>query len=184
MSAAETAETPSSSAPEYLVVGKLQRSHGLQGEILMEVLTDFPERLKPGDTLYVGSTYIPLQIHKLRWQDQAMLIAFKGYATSEAVVELRNQFVYVPAADRPALEDGEYYHHQLIGLQVFTQKGELLGKIIQILQTGANDVFVIRPKNGREILIPSTDEVVLNVDLAKGQMTIHLLPGLLPEEPG
>lgn len=182
MNTAERTSKPSSSVPEYLVVGKLQRPHGLQGELVMEVLTDFPERLKPGVTLYAGTAYAPLQVRKVRWQDRSMLITFQGYTTSETAGELRNLFVYVPAADRPTLEDGEYYHHQLIGLQVITQQGELLGKIIQILETGANDVFVIRPRNGREILIPGTDEVVLKVDLDQGQITINLLPGLLPEE--
>ena len=83
--------------------------------------------------------------------------------------------------DNP-LPEGQYYHHQIIGLKVLTQQGELLGTIIEILETGANDVFVIRPSNGREILIPDTDEVILQIDLDKGQMIIHLLPGLLPDE--
>lgn len=182
MSAAETAAPPSSSASEYLVVGKLRRPHGLQGEILMEVLTDFPERLKPGVTLYAGSDFAPLQIQKVRWQNQAMLISFSEHESLDAVGKLRNQFVFVPAADRPALAVGEYYHHQLTGLMVYTQQGEQLGEITQILETGANDVFVIRPRDGREILIPDTDEVVLNVDLETGRMTIHILPGLLPDE--
>jgi 16S rRNA processing protein RimM len=182
MSAAEKAASPSFSASEYLVVGKLRRPHGLQGEILTEVLTDFPERLKPGVTLYAGSAYLPLQIKKVRWQNQAMLISFIGYESLDSVGELRNQNLFVPVADRPALADGEFYHHQMTGLRVFTQQGDLLGEITQILETGANDVFVIQPKDGREILIPDTDEVVLKVDLEKGQMTINLLPGLLPDE--
>ena len=166
----------------YLAVGKLHRPHGLHGEIIMEVLTDFPERLTAGVTLYVGSTHTPLRLQKVRWQDKGMLVSFQGFTTPEAAGELRNQIVYVSAADRPALAEGEYYHHQIIGLQVFTQAGESLGKVIDILETGANDVFVVRPHNGREILIPNIDEVILNIDLEKGHVIIHLLPGLLPDE--
>ena len=179
---AEAAGSPPSLGPAFLAVGKLRRPHGVQGEIVMEVLTDFPERLRAGDTLYIGHEYSPMQLKNIRSQNRGMLVTFQGCSTPEAAGELRNQFVYVPAVGRPALPEGEYYHHQIIGLKVLTQQGELLGTIIEILETGANDVFVIRPSNGREILIPDTDEVILQIDLDKGQMIIHLLPGLLPDE--
>lgn len=174
--------TSQHSQVDYLAVGKLHRPHGVQGEIIMEVLTDFPERLTAGTTLYVGSAYTPVRLKKVRLQNRGMLVSFHGITTPEAAGELRNQIVYVTAADRPALPEGEYYHHQIIGMQVINQQGESLGKIIDILETGANDVFIVRPHNGREILIPNTDEVVLKIDLEKGQMTVQLLPGLLPDE--
>jgi len=174
--------SPPSSEPAYLAVGKLHRPHGVHGEIIMELLTDFPERLKAGVTLYVGPEHTPMLLQKVRLQNKGMLVSFQGCSTPEAAGELRNQIVFVRAADRPALPEGEYYHHQIIGLQALTQQGDSLGKVIDILETGANDVFVIRPHNGREILIPNTDEVILHIDLIKGQMIIRLLPGLIPDE--
>jgi 16S rRNA processing protein RimM len=146
----------------------------------MEILTDFPERLRQGVTLYIGEEQVPQQLSKVRQHANGLLVSFKDISTPEAAGELRNQLVYVRSADRPSLPEGEYYHHQIIGLQVRTQQGEFLGTVIEILETGANDVFVIRPENGPEILIPDTDEVILKIDLPKGQMVINLLPGLLP----
>jgi 16S rRNA processing protein RimM len=166
----------------YLVVGKLHRPHGVNGEISMQVITDFPERLRPGVTLFIGNNKVPLKLVRVRPHNKGMLIGFQDITTPEEIGELRNQFAYVLAADRPPLPEGDYYHHQIIGLQVFSDQGNFLGTISKILETGANDVFAIRPKNGPEILIPDTDEVILKIDLTKGEMVIHLLPGLLPDE--
>ena len=166
----------------YLVVGKLHRPHGVKGEMLMEVITDFPERLHPGVTLFIGEEKAPLKLVSVRPHNRGMLVSFPGLTTPEAIGELRNQFAYVLASDRPALPEGNYYHHEIIGLQVLSDQGKSLGTVSEILETGANDVFVIRPQDGPEILIPDTDEVILKIDLTKGEMVIHLLPGLLPDE--
>jgi 16S rRNA processing protein RimM len=166
----------------YLVVGKLRRPHGVHGEMLMEVLTDFPERIGVGITLYAGPEHTPLKVTKVRWQNTAMLLTFQGYHTPEAVGTLRNQLVCVLSSDRPSLPEGEYYHHQILGLQVFTPQGELIGVITDILETGANDVLVVRPPAGAEILLPVTDEVILAVELEKGRVTAQILPGLLADE--
>jgi 16S rRNA processing protein RimM len=184
MEAAGGESQPSTQQSSYLVVGKLHRPHGVHGEMTLEVLTDFPERLHEGITLYVGEKQAPMQLVKVRQHAKGLLVSFQGCSTPEAAGELRNQFVYVPAADRPPLPEGDYYHHQIIGLQVLSDQGEPLGTVSEILETGANDVFVIRPKNGPEILVPDTDEVILRIDLMKGEMIIHLLPGLLPPEAG
>jgi 16S rRNA processing protein RimM len=182
MEAAGLESQPPNRQPAYLVVGKLHRPHGVHGEMIMEVFTDFPERLRLGVTLYVGDEQVPMQLVKVRQHVKGLLVSFQGCSSPEAAGELRNQLVYVLAADRPPLPEGDYYHHQIIGLHVLSDQGEPLGTVTEILETGANDVFVIRPQNGPEILIPDTDEVVLTIDLTKGEMVIHLLPGLLPGE--
>jgi 16S rRNA processing protein RimM len=168
--------------PTFLAVGKLRRPHGVRGEILMEVLTDFPERLKRGMTLFVGPTHQKMRLSSLRSQDQALLVSFRGLKDSESAGELRNQMVYVRAEDRPPLPEGEYYHHQLIGLQVVNEDGAPLGVVKEILETGANDVYVVLPPDGPEILLPATNDVILEIDLAGGRMQVHILPGLLAED--
>ncbi len=95
--------------------------------------------------------------------------------------ELRNSWVFVPAQGRPPLEPGEYYHHQLIGLRVKTDSGQVLGVVKDILETGANDILVVRPESGPEILIPVVDEFVLAYDLGQGEITVRLLPGLISD---
>jgi len=173
------AGSPVTGEPAFLVVGKLLHPHGLRGEILMEVVTDFPERLQPGITIYVGETHRPLQIRSRRWHRDSLLLAFESFKDPEASGELRNQWIFVRAADRPELPEGEYYHHQLLGLRVVSDDGRELGKMAGILETGANDVYVIISPDGSEILLPAIESVVLDVNLERGEMLVHLLPGLL-----
>jgi 16S rRNA processing protein RimM len=168
--------------PVYLAVGQLRRPHGVRGEILMTVLTDFPERIKPKKRLFVGDQYEPLVVSSLRDHADGMLISFHGFDTPEAVGRFRNQYVFVAAADVPPLPDGEYYHHQLIGLQVLSESDEHLGTLTEILETGANDVYVVTDDTGKEILLPAIPAVILDIDVERGQMRVHLLPGLRGEE--
>ena len=172
--------SPPPGEPVFLAVGKLGRPHGLHGEMLMVVLTDFPERLQPGVVLYIGPQHQPLRLKSQRWHDRMMLVAFDGYSVREEASQLRNQLVQVRADDRPPLPEGEYYHHQLLGLQVVDEADELLGQLVEILETGANDVYVVHTPAGAQVLLPAIDAVILGVDLARGEMRVHLLPGLLP----
>lgn len=167
--------------PEFLVVGKLGRPHGIRGEIVMDVYTDFPERLQSGVTILVGPRYQQLTIIKRRPHSRGMLLSFDGYQTREEVAELRNLLVYVRTADRPVLEEGEYYHHQLLGLKVIDEAGKPLGTVKRIHETGANDVYVVKAESGAELMIPAIDSVILDIDLELGQIQVHLLPGLLSE---
>ena len=176
------AGSPPSGGPVFLAVGRLSRPHGVKGEIIMDILTDFPERLKKGITLYVGPDYLPLQLISCRQHGRSLLVSFEGYHTPEQVGTLRNLIASVTSADRPPLPEGEYYHHQILGLQAVTESGEVLGVVREILETGANDVFVILPEDGPEILVPDIDEVVKDIQLEKGQIVIALLPGMLPGE--
>lgn len=175
--------TPQPGAPAFLAVGKLRRPHGVKGEAIMDVLTDFPERLQVGVLLYAGESHLPLRIRSIRPHDKVFLVAFEGLFTPETVGEHRNQILYVPAADRPALPQGEYYHHELLGLRVIDETGQFLGVITSILETGgANDVYLVASQENRELLLPDIKEVVLSIDLKSGEMRVHLLPGLLPDE--
>ena len=167
-----------SGEPVYLVVGKLRGPHGLKGEILMGVLTDFPDRVQPDVTVYVGQHHQPYQIRSRRDHNKGLLIRFAEFDSRETVVELTNQEVFVRADDRPLLPKGEYYWHQLIGLQVETDKGEALGTLAEILETGANDVYVVRTEGKKDVLLPAIDEVVLGIDLKAGEIHVHLLAGL------
>jgi 16S rRNA processing protein RimM len=148
----------------------------------MEVITDFPERLQPGTKVYVGEQHRPMDIAGRRGHGQGMLITFEGLQGRDEAGQFRNQYVYVLAADRPPLPEGEYYHHQLIGLQVRGEDGRILGELSEILETGANDVYVVRRMDGSELLLPAIPSVVQDVDLSRAEMRVHLPPGLLDEE--
>ncbi len=168
--------------PVFLLVGRLRRPHGVNGEIVMSVFTDFPERIKPKTVVYIGYEHRPTAIRSVRWNDKDMLIRLEGVAGREDAGRLRNEDVFVRADDRPALPKGQYYHHQIIGLKVITDTGEELGMVSEILETGANSVYVVRREAGGEALLPVTTEVILGVDLEKKVLRVHLLEGLLEDK--
>lgn len=172
------AGSPLSGEPEYLVVGKLRHPHGVHGEMLMEIITDFPERLHAGVQVYIGDDYRPLRLHSRRNHAKGLLVAFEDYETPESVGELRNALVFTATSQLPALPEGEYYHHQLIGLNVITDEGQELGRLAEIMTTSANDIYVIRSQAGQEILLPAIDQVVQIIDLEQRKMVVHLLPGI------
>jgi 16S rRNA processing protein RimM len=164
--------------PEFLAVGKIRRPHGLQGEMLVDIWTDFPERLEPGVQLYSGEDHHPVTLCSQRPYRNAMLLSFDGIDDPESAGKFRNQLLFVRSDDRPDLPEGEYYHHQLLGMQVVTEDDQVLGAVTQILQTGSNDVYVVTPETGREILLPAIDSVMIAVDLDHRRLSVRLIPGL------
>jgi 16S rRNA processing protein RimM len=175
-----TGALPEETEPVYLAVGKFSRTHGVRGDILFTVLTDFPERLRSGKLIYVGEERKPLRIRRRREHASGLILGFNEYHDREGVDELKNQVAYVKAADLPPLEEGEYYHHQLLGIRVEADSGETLGELVDILENPANDIYVVRPEKGPDILLPAIDPVILEIDLEQQVMRVHLLPGLLP----
>ncbi len=173
--------SPSSGEPVYLAVGIFRRPHGVQGDLLLEIYTDFPERIRPGTQLYVGDEKQTLKITRRRPHANGLLLGLAGVTDLEQAGRYRNQVAYVPADDRPSLPEGEYYHHQILGLQVLDESGHELGTVREILQTGANDVYVVAGPDGREILLPALKQVLLGVDLEQKILHVHLLPGLIDE---
>lgn len=168
--------------PVFLAVGKLRRPHGVRGEMLMEVLTDFPDRLQVGVEVYAGPEHRPLRLRGVRPHREGLLVSFDEYFTPESAGELRNQLLYIGEANLPPLPAGEFYHHQVVGLRVVDQAGRLLGSVTGILETGANDVLVVRSETGPEMLIPYADPFIVEVSLEKGEMHVHTIPGMLPGE--
>ena len=177
---ADTKNAPGSpdGEPVYLAVGFLRRPHGVRGEIIMDLHTDFPERLRSGRTLFVGEEFKPMSLSGARPHAKGMLVKFKGVETPEDAGQFRNQFVYVRASDVPSLPEGKIYQHELFGFEVLDDSGNSLGELVEIIETGANDVYVVRNESGKEILLPAIPSVVLETDTARRVMRVHLLEGL------
>lgn len=174
--------SPDTGGPEYLIVGLLRRPHGVRGELLLEVYTDFPERLRRGATVLAGEAHEPLVIAGRRPHAEGLLIAFQGIHTPEEAGRYRNCYLYVRARDLPPLPVGEYYVHQIIGLDVVAEDGRRLGRLSSVLETGANKVYVVSADGGRELLLPAIPQVIRAVDLQARTIHVHLLPGLLEED--
>lgn len=164
--------------PDYLAVGFLRRPHGVRGEIIMDLHTDFPERLKAGRKLFIGGGHKPMTLTGCRVHGQGRLIALQGVDTPESAGRFRNQWVFVKTKDAPVLPDGQYYQYQLIGLNVVDEEDRSLGKLTEIIETGANDVYVVTKESGGEILLPAIPSVILDLQPDSGFMRVHLLEGL------
>jgi 16S rRNA processing protein RimM len=178
---ADTKNAPGSpdGEPVYLVIGFLRRAHGVRGEIILDLHTDFPERLRSGRRLFVGDERKPMTLEGARPHAKGMLVKFKGIETPEDAGQLRNQWVYVRATDVPSLPEGKLYQHELFGFEVVDESGNPLGKLVEIIETGANDVYVVRNEAGKEILLPAIPSVILEIDADRRLIRVHLLEGLI-----
>lgn len=165
--------------PVYLVIGYLRRPHGVRGEIIMDLHTDFPDRIKAGRKVLIGEKHQPFTLGTVRAHGDGLLVGLRGVDTPEDAGKYRNQWVYVKAAEVPPLAEGKHYKYELIGLEVLDENGSPLGRLVEILETGANDVYVVRDDSGGEILLPAIASVILNVDMTQRSMKVHLLEGLV-----
>ncbi|MGQ9848468.1 MAG: ribosome maturation factor RimM [Aggregatilineaceae bacterium] len=179
-----TARPPHS--PPFLLLGRVLRPHGVRGEVRIEVITAYPERIVPDQRVYLGrdpsevSTAVPHTVARARKHQHYLILQFKEIPDRNAAELLREQYVMVALEDAVPLEEGEYYLFQAIGLQVITTDGEVLGNVVDVIETGANDVFVVHGPRG-EVLLPDIDECVKEIDFEAGTLTVHLLDGLLGE---
>ena len=175
------------STPAFLVLGRLARPHGVRGELQLVVTTAFPERIADLETVYVGvdphdvEAAVPYKIAATRRHRDQLLVRLQTIHTREDADAMRGKLLMVALDDAVPLEEDEYYVFQVIGARVVTTEGEELGRVAEILETGANDVFIVRGGPRGEILLPDIDDVVLDVDVAKGLVTVAILPGLLPD---
>jgi 16S rRNA processing protein RimM len=161
---------------EIVAVGRVLRPHGVRGELLLETLTDSPEQLERVDTVYIGEDAQPRSVRRVRRQRGRLLIQLADCPDRDTAETYRGQLVQI-RIDHTAPPPGVYYHHQILGLDVVTEVGEALGQVAEILETGANDVYVVRGPQG-EILLPALRSVIREIDLDARRMTVHLMEGL------
>jgi 16S rRNA processing protein RimM len=171
---------PRPTEPRFIAVGRVLRPHGVRGELRVEILTDYPERLHAHRVLYLGVEGTPHPVEGVRLHRGAALIKLAGCDDRNAAEGLRGQLVQIPYEAAVPLEDGEYYDFQILGIEVVTDAGECLGQVVEVLDTGANDVFVVRGARG-DVLIPAIEDVVRELDLSAQRMVVTILPGLLDE---
>lgn len=157
-------------------VGQVMGTRGNFGEIRVKVLSDVPHRFDAGQDISINGKTYPIAASK-RCAPGQIALRLRGLDTVNGARQLNGHWVTVPQRSAPDLPEGEYFHFQLIGLRVVTDAGEELGNITEIIQTGSNDVYLVTGESS-EILIPALGQVVQDVDLAEGLMTVHLMDGL------
>lgn len=161
--------------PHLVPVGKIVRTHGLRGALKIIPYGETLALQKPGDKIYLCAAAdtgsVGLTLAQMRLQGRHCLAQFSEIGDIDTAQGILNQEVFVPEESLPPVEEGEYYHYQLIGLRVVTADGEEIGTLRGVIETGSNDVYVIDRTSG-EILIPALAEVILEVDLRGRRMII------------
>ena len=165
-----------SDSKEFVAVGQVIGAHGNDGGLNIKVLSDVPNRFDPGQVLVIDGR--PFNVARSRLTGPSTRILWLEEVSGlDQARPLQGRWLSIPEKDVPQPAEGEYFHYQLVDMAVYTEEGELLGNITQILETGSNDVYVIEGPAG-ELLVPATGQVVLNVDVEGGRMTVRLLEGL------
>ncbi len=164
--------------PGHVAVGRIITAWGVRGVVKAIPLVDRQQRLDPGRNVTVGGER--RLIESSRWQRGLVYLKLSGIDDRQAASALRERLLSVPESDLEPLAEGEYYRFQLVGLAVQSTAGASLGRVTDVLTTGANDVYVVQGERG-EILVPATDEVVKEIDLERGRMVIEEVPGLIPD---
>lgn len=179
-SSSEPSSSPPSrpQPPRYLAIGRVLRPWGVRGEVKVEILTDWPERFALLEHVYLGEEAMPCRLERVRLHQGYALLKLAGYDDRSAAEALRGQVVQVPHEEAMPLDEGEYYVYQIEGLEVWTDEGESLGRVVEVLFTGSNEVYVVHGPRG-EVLIPAIADVVLKVDLEDRRLIVHLMDGLI-----
>ncbi|BBH20899.1 ribosome maturation factor RimM [Paenibacillus baekrokdamisoli] len=169
---------------QWLSVGKVVNTHGIRGELKVISQTDFiEERFAIGNELSLLnpdlSQKLQVVVQSSRVHKEMIIVKFKGFDNINDVEKYKGWSLKVTKDNLIDLDEGEYYHHQIIGCRVVTEDGEELGVISEILVPGANDVWVVEKPKGKQILIPVIDDVLLNVDVSNKLVTVRLLEGLI-----
>lgn len=166
-----------------LKVGKIVNTHSLKGEVKVISSTDFEEeRFKKGSKLLItrGNQLIrEVVVQSYRNHKNFLLVKFEGIDSAEEAEKLKNLQIKIDSDEVGELEENEFYFHQIIGCEVFDENDKNLGEIIDILTPGANDVWVIKGENGKEILIPYIEDVVKKIDITSKKVNIEVMEGLI-----
>lgn len=170
----------------YFNVGKIVNTQGLQGELRVLSVTDFAEeRFKKGSKLAIfdqkDNFVMEVEIASHRKQKNFDIVKFKGLYHINEVEKYKEHSLKVAEENLSDLEEGDFYYHEIIGLEVY-ENDQLIGVISDILQPGANDVWVVKRKGKSDLLLPYIPPVVLNVDVAGGRVDVELLEGLDDED--
>lgn len=164
-----------------VTIGKAIKPWGVRGEVKVRPLTDFPERFTTLSRVHLTSPAgreIACAVMSVRSSGDSFLLLLDGYDTPEKARQLSGWLVQVPSEETVPLPEGQYYGFEIVGMEVFSEAGDKLGVIVDIFETGSNDVYVMK-QGRREVYLPATAEVIKTIDRKAGRMTVRLVDGLL-----
>lgn len=163
-----------------LEVGQIVNSYGIKGFLKVVPLVDNNHQFKEFEKLYIQENriYRELKLEEVKFSKNLVLLKVEGIDRIEEALKLKNLYLYAKREDIK-LEEGAYFIVDLIGLEVYTEEGELLGTLKEVLQPGANDVYVVENKENKQILLPVIPDVVKQINIAEKKVIVHLLNGLI-----
>lgn len=164
-----------------LEVGQIVNTFGIKGMVKVMPFTDDIRRFDKLDKVYIekNKSKKEYKIEEVKYHKNIVLIKFEGIDKIEQAEELRNSYLTVSRDSVEELEEGRYYIVDLLGLDVYTDEQVLLGTLDDIFNTGSNDIYVVKNKEGKQILLPAIEDVIKQVDLENKKIIVHLLPGLV-----
>ena len=164
-----------------LEFGQIVNTFGIKGMVKVKPFTDDIGRFDELKTVYVekNSTQTEYEIEEVKYHKDMVLIKFKGIDKVEQAEMLRNSYLTVSRDSVEKLEEGRYYIVDLLGLEVYTDEQILLGTLEDIFNTGSNDIYVVKDKQGKQILLPAIQDVIKQIDIENKKIIVHLLPGLI-----
>ena len=166
---------------DLLQVGIITSTHGVRGEVKVYPTTDDPRRFRrlKEVVLDTGKEKLNLEIEGVKFFKQFVILKFKGLDNINDIEKYRQKILYVTRKNAVRLQKDEYFIADLIGLTVQDENGKELGKVKDVIETGANDVYEVEMADGRSLLLPAIKQCILNVDVENGTMQVHVLEGLL-----
>ncbi len=165
---------------KYLELGQIVNTRGLRGEVKVNSFTDDNTKFEKMKSIFVKKKeeIKEYEIQKVSYSKNQIILKLKGIETIEEAEKLRNSYLLVDRDSLEKLPEGVYYIADLIGLEVFTEEGLLLGKVDDIFSTGSNDVYVVKAEDGTEKLLPGIDEVLKKIDIENKKIIVNLIEGL------
>lgn len=168
---------------DMLRIGVIANTHGIKGEVKVFPTTDDINRYKQLKEVILdtGKEHKKLEIENIRFFKQMVIVKFKGIDTINDIEKYKGKDILVTREQAIPLEEDEYFIYDIIGAAVITEEGREIGRLEEVLQTGANDVFVVKSLEGKELLFPVIKDCVLDINIEEKKVTIHVMKGLLEE---
>lgn len=166
---------------EYLEIGKIVNTSGLKGLLKVMPLTDDITRFEDLETIYIqiGKNLVEKKIEDVKYIKNMVLLKLEGIDNIDEAEKYKNLYIKINKKDAIELPEDSYLIVDIVKCDVYTEEGELLGKMIDVLDTGSNDVYVVKNSEGKEILLPAIKEVIKSVDISNKKIIVKLMDGLI-----
>ena len=165
----------------FFEIGQIVNTSGLKGILKIKPFTDDIKKFSNLKTIYIKtkSGLTEFKIEQVRYVKNMVMLKLAGIDTVEEAEKYRNLYIKILRDQEEELEEGSYYVVDILGCKVNTDANQELGKIVDVFQTGSNDVYVVKDEQGKQILLPAIKQVIKNVDIKNKIITVHLLEGLV-----